>query len=303
MSGHRILLIESAAALAVREGRLRIQREGQDDYFIQPQALSVIVLHHPAIRLSVHVLRALTEAGAMLLVTDAQHYPCGSLWPWKGQSVLVRRLRDQMALDQTAKQKALWREIVISKVATQALNLRHFGCNGALRMERMCSDVRPADSGNIEAQAARHYWKHLLPPSWKRVKQGATDTLNARLNYGYAVLRALVARELAAVGLQPGLGLGHCNLENPLNLADDFMEPYRYLVERRVLEADYNAEFDGQARVEVLGFLESEVRLGEKVYRMPVAVSETIASFIRVLEGESTPLALPGIPCKSTVGG
>jgi len=175
------------------------------------------------------------------------------------------------------------------QVSTQALNLRHFGHNGALRLERICSDVRPADSGNIEAQAARHYWKHLLSPSWKRVKHGATDPLNARLNYGYAVLRALVARELAAAGLQPGLGLGHCNLENPFNLADDFMEPYRYLVERRVLETGYDAEFDGQARVAVLGFLESEVRLGEKVYRMPVAVSETVASFIRVLEGKSTP--------------
>jgi len=303
MAGRRILLIENAASLAVREGRLRIQREGREDSFIQPQDLSVVVLHHPAIRLSVHVLRALAEAGAMLLVTDALHYPCGSLWPWNGQSVLVRRLRDQMALDQTDKQKALWREIVIRKISTQALNLRHFGCNGALRLERMCSGVLPADFGNAEAQAARHYWKHLLSPSWKRVKQGATDPLNARLNYGYAVLRALVARELAAAGLQPGLGLGHCNFENPFNLADDFMEPYRYLVERRVLETGYDAEFDGPARVAVLGFLESEVRLGEKVYRMPVAVSETVASFIRVLEGKATPLALPGIPCKSTVGG
>lgn len=303
MAGHRILLIESAAALAVREGRLRIQREGREDSFIQPQDLSVVVLHHPAIRVSVHVLRALAEAGAMLLVTDALHYPCGSLWPWNGQSVLVRRLRDQMDLDQTDKQKTLWREIVISKVATQALNLRRLKRNGALRLERMCSDVRPADSGNVEAQAARHYWKHLLPPSWKRVKQGATDPINARLNYGYAVLRALVARELAAAGLQPGLGLGHCNLDNPFNLADDFMEPYRYLVERRVLEADYNADFDGQARVAVLGFLESEVRLGEKIYRMPAAVAETVASFIRVLEGKSTPLALPGIPCRSIAGG
>lgn len=303
MADHRILLIENASALSIREGRLRIQREGREDSFVQPQDLSVVVLHHPAIRLSVHVLRALAEAGAMLFVTDALHYPCGSLWPWKGQSVLVRRLRDQMALDQTDKQKALWREIVISRIATQFLNLRHFGRKGALRLERMCSDVRPADSGNVEAQAARHYWKHLLPPSWKRVKQGATDPLNARLNYGYAVLRALVARELAATGLQPGLGLGHCNLDNPFNLADDFMEPYRYLVERRVLEADYGADFDGQARVAVLGFLESEVRLGEKVYRVPVAVSETVASFIRVLEGRSAPLVLPGIPCRSIAGG
>jgi len=293
MADRRILLIESAAALNVRAGRLQIRQEGREDYFIQPEDISTLVLHHPAISLSVHVLRALAEEGAMLLVVNALHLPVGSLWPWNGQSVLVRRLRSQMNFDGTKKQKILWKEIVASRISTQALNLRNLGCNGALRLERLCGEVRLGDSGNIEAHAARHYWKHLLPSPWKRVKKGATDPINARLNYGYAVLRALVARELAAAGLQPGLGLGHCNLDNPFNLADDFMEPYRYLVELRVMESDYDADFAGQARVEVLGFLESEVRLGGKVYRMPAAVSETVASFIRVLEGRSTSLALP----------
>ena len=303
MSAHRILLVENPAELSISEGRLRLRREGMDDTFVLPGDVAVLVLHHHTIRLSVHVLRALTQAGSMILVTDERHCPAGVLWPWAGGSVLVRRLRQQIALDGTEKQAALWGRLVQSRIATQAMNLRHLGRNGALRLERLCQKVPPGDKSNVEAQASRHYWRYLLPSGIRREKQGSIEPLNVRLNFGFAVLRSLVAREIAAAGLNPALGLGHHSSENPFNLADDLMEPYRFTVERQVIKGDASLPFDGAARVALLKFISTEVELAGRTFRLPPAIAETVASLTRILSGKQSYLNAPGLPCRSMPGG
>lgn len=302
MSAHRILLVENPAELAIRDGRLRLRRKGMDDVFVLPEDIAVLVLHHHTIRLSVHVLRVLAQAGSMVLVTDANHLPTGLLWPWGGGSVLVRRLRQQMTLDGTERQAVLWGQLVQGRIATQAMNLRYFGHKGALRLERLSRQVEPGDPSNLEAQASRHYWRHLLPSGVRREKQGSTEPLNVRLNFGFAVLRSLVAREVAAAGLNPALGIGHHSSENPLNLADDLMEPYRFTVERQVLEETASEPFDGAARVALLAFLSAEVPLGSRRFRLPAAIAETVSSLTRILNGKPAHLNAPGLPCQPTPG-
>src|SRR5690606_26357967 len=90
----------------------------------------------------------------------------------------------------------------------------------------------------------------------------------------------------------PALGLGHCNMENPFNLADDFIEPYRFVVERHVALGTVG-EFDGAARKRVLEFVGQEIKLNGASYRLPTAISETIASFVRILDGRAEQLLLP----------
>ena len=114
-----------------------------------------------------------------------------------------------------------------------------------------------------------------------------------RLNYGYAVLRSLVARELVAAGLSSELGLGHKSTENPFNLADDFMEPYRYTVERHVRRLDCEAPLDSAAKKDLVKFVESDVSLGKQEYRLMPAVRETVASYVRILETNKGQLTLP----------
>lgn len=303
MSAHRILLVENPAELSVVDGRLRLRREDMDDVFVLPNDIAVLVLHHPVIRLSVHVLRALAQAGGMLLVTDERHYPAGMLWPWAGNSALTRRLRQQIALDAGEKKAVIWGQLVRGRIATQALNLRHFAYNGALRLERLCKKVRPGDPDNLEAQATRHYWRYFLPRGIRREKQGSNEPFNTRLNFGFAVLRSLVAREIAAAGLNPALGLGHHNLENPFNLADDLMEPYRFVVEKHVMTEDVTLPFNGAARATLLEFLSAEVELAGRIFRLPAAVAETVASLTRILSGKYMQLIIPGTPCRPTHGG
>lgn len=296
MSADRILLIESPCELSIDIGRVRIRRADKDDSNVAPMDVAVLVLHHHTISLSVGTLRELALAGACIMVTDAKHMPCALMLPTQANRAAASRLRRQITHLDDALSQTLWQEIVRARIRTQAANLRHFELTGALRLERMVDEVETADKTHREGQAARHYWQHLwqdAEPDFKREKQGADDPVNARLNFGYAVLRSLVARELVAAGLSPELGIGHHSTENPFNLADDFMEPYRFVVERVARPSAANGDFDAPARVAMSRIVEQTVRIGKKDYRVLPGVRETVASYVHVLESSKGELALP----------
>jgi CRISP-associated protein Cas1 len=296
MSADRILLIESPCELSIDLGRLRIRRTEGTEAFVSPSDVAVLVLHHHTISLSVATLRELALAGASVMATDVQHMPCGLMLPTQANRAAASRLRRQISHLDDALSQTLWQEIVRARIRTQAANLRHFELTGALRLERIVNEVEIADRTHREGQAARHYWQHLwqdVEPDFKREKQGAADPVNARLNFGYAVLRSLVARELVAAGLSPELGVGHHSTENPFNLADDFMEPYRFVVERAARPSAAEGDFDAPARLAMSRIVEQTVRIGRKDYRLLAGVRETVASYVRVLESNKGEMALP----------
>ena len=296
MSADRILLIESPCSLSIDIGRVRIRREDKADTHVAPMDVAVLVLHHHTISLSVGTLRELALAGACIMATDAQHMPCALMLPTQANRAAASRLRRQIAHLDDVLSQTLWQEIVRARIRTQAANLRHFELTGALRLDRVIDEVEIGDRTHREGQAARHYWQHLwqdAEPDFRREKQGADDPVNARLNFGYAVLRSLVARELVAAGLSPELGVGHHSSENPFNLADDFMEPYRFVVERAARPSAASGDFDASARIAMSRIVEQTVRIGKKDYRLLPGVRETIASYVRVLESNKGELALP----------
>lgn len=296
MSADRILLIENPCQLSIDTGRVRIRRESNPDTFVAPMDVAVLVLHHYTISLSVGTLRELALAGACIMATDAQHMPCALMLPTQANRAAASRLRRQITHLDNALSQTLWQEIVRARIRTQAANLRHFELTGSLRLERTIEAVELADRTHREGQAARHYWRHLwqnAEPDFKREKQGTDDPVNARLNFGYAVLRSLVARELVAAGLSPELGVGHRSTENPFNLADDFMEPYRFVVERLARPSAAAGAFDASARVAMSRIVEQAVRIGNKDYRLLSGVRETVASYVRILESSKGELALP----------
>lgn len=292
MAVDRILLIENPAELSIDIGRLRIRQDGKENAFVSPSDIGVLILHHHTVGLSVTALRALASAGATVMVTDDVHMPAALLLPTAANRSAPSRLRRQIEHLRTPIPDALWQSLVRVRIATQAATLRSLGLKGALRLERMIEEVEPGDRTHREGQAARHYWQHLFE-DFKREKSGASDGVNSRLNYGYAVLRSLIARELVAAGLSCELGLGHKSVENPFNLADDFTEPYRFAVERHIRQIDCGAPLSSAGKKEVVSFVEREVRLGKSAYRLLAAVRETVASYVRILESNKGQLALP----------
>lgn len=292
MTNEHILLIENPAELNIDTRRIRIRRVGTEDTFVSPDDVTVLILHHHTISLSVAVMQQLSAAGATVLVTNTLHMPTALMLPAAANRAASSRLRQQISRMGTLLIGQLWQALVKARIATQAANLRTLERKGALRLERMIEEVEQADQTHREGQAARHYWQHLFD-DFKRKKEGAEDHTNSRLNYGYAVLRSLVARELVAAGLSCELGLGHCSTENPFNLADDFMEPYRFTVERHVFGMDRGEPLDSKAKKALVQFVETEVALNQQNFRLLPAIRETINSYVRILETGKGQLALP----------
>ncbi|HET7569270.1 MAG TPA: type II CRISPR-associated endonuclease Cas1 [Gammaproteobacteria bacterium] len=294
MSEHRILLIENPARLSVDLGRIRIERDEHKDLFVLPSDVAALVLHHHTIEMTSQVLRVLADSRSVLIVTDDKHHPSGYLTPMYGLPQASMRLQQQLALPPEV-QARLWQNIVRARIRTEALNLRHFQLKGALRLERLEKEVEPGDKAHAEGQAAKHYWIHFFGADFRRDKRGADDTLNIALNYGYAALRALVAREVAVASLVPMLGVGHANRDNPFNLVDDLMEPYRFVVERHIRRHESRLdEFTTETRMLILGFIKATVKLGDMNFRLPAAVRETVSSYCRILDSCRGSLAAPG---------
>lgn len=292
MGVDQVVLIESVAHISVDTKRLRIRRGDHLDSFFDPHDVGAIILDNDEITVSHNALRRIAEAGATLVITDRRHIPCAQILSDNLNSRTAIRARLQVAREGDALSEELWRSIVEARLKTEAVNLRRLDLNGALHLERLSTQVTPGDKTNIEATAARYYWPRLFV-DFLRTKQGADDPINSRLNYGYAVLRAMVARELVASGLHPGIGLKHSNASNTLNLADDLMEPFRFVVEFHVAELDLEVAFKGRAKIDAMRFLDRSVTSGGTNYRLLPAIRELVSSYIRVLEGNSEQLVLP----------
>ncbi len=288
MSEQRVILIENPCYLSIDTGRVKLARPEQKDTFILANDIAVLCLHHPVITISQGVLQALGKSKSAVITTDQYHHPQSLSLPWYGHSRQLERLREQFHLQHSPINEQLWQQLIQTRLKTQAQTLRFTGKKGALRLERLADQVLPADPQNLEGQGAKHYWKYLFEDIdndvKKRQKQGATDTLNARLNFGYAILRSMIARELSIAGLQPALGIGHHNKDNPFNLADDFIEAYRFTVETWVLQHDYASEFNALARQQLLQFITQSLSMNKQSYRLPSAINETISSYCRILK-------------------
>jgi len=298
VSEHRILHIESPAWIGLDTGRLRIRAEGRDDYFTAVEDVAALCLSDPAISVSVQALQSLAAVGAIVLVADDSHLPTAMMQPLQANTLTASRIRIQAEwrLAHPGHAEEIWAGIVAAKLHMQASVLRNRNLNGYLRLTRLAEQMRKGDPSNLEAQGARHYWKHLFPEQkFRRDKRGATDHLNSKLNYGYAILRALVARHVALSGLTPALGVKHHGPVNAFNLADDLMEPYRPLVDGLIRDHLLEDTPLGREQKRVLlGIVEMSVDMNDgNQCRMHTALDRTVQSLCRAMNGDRETMILP----------
>lgn len=224
---------QSAASLSVRYDQLIIRSNGAEEQ-VPLDEIAVLIVAHPAVVYTQAVLSGLTTRGGAFLVCDERHLPSGMLLPLQSHFLQSERLALQVEATVPLK-KQVWKQIVEAKVRAQAALLQtHNGDDGGLTV--LSRRVTSGDVHNIESQAAQRYWPLLLGDAFVRRPQG-TDGVNSMLNYGYAVLRAIVARAICAVGLHPSLGVHHHNRYDAFCLANDIMEPFRPIVDRCVVAA------------------------------------------------------------------
>lgn len=187
-----------------------------------------------------NLLVALSERGAPFVLCAANHNAVGMLWPIDGNHQQAKRFDAQLAASKPTR-KRMWAEIVRAKLQQQAAALEAAGAPTA-PLTALAAKVRSGDPENVEAQGARRYWSLLFGDDFRRDRDGGG--INGLLNYGYTVLRACVARSVIAAGLHPTLGLHHSNEGNAMRLVDDLTEPFRPVIDLKVLQLVRRGEYE-----------------------------------------------------------
>jgi CRISPR-associated protein Cas1 len=293
----RILEISNTAArLRLDLDRVRIETEAHPAGMVPIRELAAVVLAHPQITVSQPLLSALGGAGVPLIACDSRGLPCAMMLPIVGHSTQAERMEAQ-ARAPAPLRKRLWKQVVQEKVKAQARALiAAHGTDAGLA--RLAARVRSGDSTHIEAQASARYWRKLFGRTDFRRNREAPDE-NRLLNYGYAVLRALVARSVCASGLHPSLGIHHHNRYDPFVLADDLMEPYRPVIDRIVVEIvsanGADVPLTTEVKLRLLGVLVGRHSIDGEWRTLTDLVRRAAASLASVYAGSRTTLEL-GVP-------
>lgn len=259
--------------------------------------LGFVIVETGRMEVSSSCLQRLADSNVALVICDAVHMPCAQMLPFAAHSTAQETMTAQFAASD-AVQGRLWRQIIQRKISNQALLLKQLGHAGeSFCLNDMAKSVKNHDAGNIEAQAARIYFRGLAPSQdFRRDRDGAWP--NDALNYGYAILRAAMARSLVGSGLFCFRGIHHHNRYNAFALADDMMEPYRPFVDQYVLggEPPFDVpatELTREMRSKLLEMLTCDVRIGGVKRPLSIALTFTTASLARHYLGKADKLALP----------
>jgi CRISPR-associated protein Cas1 len=290
----RTLHFSNPAHLSFQNAQLLIELkdEQRTARTIPIEDIGVVILEHPQITLSMKILDALIKANVAIVSCDDHYMPSGMFFPLEGHHTQTERIRHQLNASEPLK-KQLWQQTIRIKISNQATVLDKIGLNGARLMD-LSQKVKSGDSTNLEAQAAAYYWNQLYGSDFFRSRSRSSP--NAQLNYGYAILRSLVARALSASGMYPSVGIHHRNKYNAFCLADDIMEPYRPFVDWMVLNLNYQEEKSGltkNQKISLLSIPQIDVQITELKRPLFHAVSLTTASLYKCFAGETRKVAFP----------
>lgn len=273
--------------LSSRNKQLVIKRDGLEPATIPCEDIQLLMLDAPNSIISHGALSQLLENNASLVVCGRNHLPSGILIPFSTHNQVLTRLNLQLDVTKPLKKK-LWKTIVQHKIENQAALLMPESPEKN-RLNWLAKDVKSGDSENHEAQAASVYWRHWLPPSFDFRRNAEDEGINSLLNYGYAVLRASIARACVMAGLLPALGLHHHNRSNAFCLADDLIEPLRPLVDwkvRKLVESSI-CNIEPKTKKEILSLLQFTVKSGLNKGPLAVHIHLYVSSFVKsIQEGE-----------------
>ena len=267
----RIIDVSEAAYVCLKHQQLVIEKQSEIVGQVPIEDLGILILQHPAIVLTQQLIVACQKNKVVIVFCDEKHLPYSLILPiGEGHTLHNKILKQQMAISEPTR-KRLWQKIVQHKIKQQEQTLVMLN-KVSTRLSFLSTQVKTGDSGNCEAIAAQAYWKLLFGKAFKR--DADLDGVNSLLNYGYAIIRAAVARSICGAGLHPALGLFHTNQYNSLCLADDLMEPFRPWVDYVVYQmASTNSEvtINQQSKQALLGLMSEAVLYKKK--RMPFMVA------------------------------
>jgi CRISPR-associated protein Cas1 len=297
----RTLYFGNPAYLKTRLNQLIIEQEDKE-ISLPIEDIGVVILDHQQITITQTTIQQLIEANAALITCNERHMPAGLMLNLEGNNLHSKIVDAQVNASEPLK-KQLWQQTVAAKIQNQSALLQQLKIENG-NMKRWAKEVRSGDPDNLEARAAVYYWKKVFSTcafmkqrTDEFERNPAGEPPNNLLNYGYAVLRAIVARNLVGSGLFPVLGIFHSNQYNAYCLADDIMEPYRPYVDQVVLKI-VNSGFDfeeiGKPIKEMLLQIPVvDVVIDGKRSPLMIGVQKTTASLARCYTGEQRRIQYP----------
>jgi len=290
----RSLFFGNPYHLSVKNKQMQITNKDSGEVKQAPiEDLGFVILENHQITLTIKLAQVLAENNVAVVFCDSKHHPSSMLLNLETHHLQNEMFSNQIKASEPLK-KQLWRQTIIAKINNQAAVLKLLG-KQYLKLNELAKNVISGDTTNREAQAARIYWTELLGKDFTRERYGLPP--NNALNYGYAILRAAVARALVGSGLLPTLGIHHHNKYNAFCLADDIMEPYRPYVDILVYRIDKakEIEFDltTDIKAEILKILTRDVVFEKTKRPLMIGLSQTTVSLAKCFAGEHKKLLFP----------
>ena len=262
---------------------------------IPVEDIGIVVIDNPQITLTSGLLQALQENNVAVIICDYRHMPQSLLLPIEGNSIQQERYDAQLSASEPLK-KQLWQQTVKAKITNQAAVLNKWNIKHKLLIN-LADDVKSGDTDNCEATAAVYYWQTIFKHINNFVRYREGPPPNNYLNYGYAILRATMARSIVAAGLLPTLGIFHKNRYNAYCLADDLMEPYRpyvdQIVHQMVAEMGITDDMTKEHKAILLKIPAIDVTIDGEKSPLMLATQRTAVSIVKCFNGEQRKILYP----------
>jgi len=286
---------DSISELKVKHGQLIAHNRSSEIENKQAplEDLGIVVIESlNGLNLNLHVLQGFLESNTALVVCDRRHLPAGVLLPLFGTLDHGAVLAAQFALSRP-QSKRIWKRLIAAKLRHQAKNLP-LSSRKRKRIQSLAAGVKSGDPDNYEAQGARIYWKALFGDQFRREPR-AGEGINAALDYGYAVVRATLARAIVGSGLHPSVGVFHSPRANPMCLVDDLIEPLRPLVDRHIanLETEIIGKLNPENKREIVGVLTESFMTKDKSGLLGEVCERYADSYKRFITSGSEKIDIP----------
>jgi CRISP-associated protein Cas1 len=277
--------------LSAHRGFLIVSLDRAEQGRVALDDIHALIIHAHGVTWSTNLAVTLAQRGAIIVLCGANHAPVAMMTPIDGHHAQGGRMRAQWASGEPLR-KQLWRQVVTAKITMQASLLGSLGIAEAEALKFMARRVRSGDPDNVEAQAARRYWPALMGPDFRRDRDA--EGANALLNYGYAVMRATLARAVIGAGLHPTIGLHHKSGVNSFALADDLMEPFRPLVDAvvRRMVCDGIDSVTPETKKPLAHLIGADVRLDDAISPVSIAAQRLALSLAKSFESGKPELAI-----------
>ena len=289
--GFRNIKIDSHVKLSIKNQQLYIETDILRQ--IPLEDINCIIIENQTVTVSAYLLQKMADMGITVYVCDEKHLPNAVLLPMVRHSRHFKILKYQIEAGKPL-QKRLWQQIVVRKIRNQALCLAYLDLDGSEELMKMCKEVQSGDRTHVEAKAAAFYFKSLYGLGFSR---GNDHVINSALNYGYAIVRGLIARSIVCYGLEPSIGVFHHSELNNFNLADDMIEPFRPLVDLYVSQnydvAEIDSDLTPERKRDIFGIINYDMDVKGEKRIISNCIVMLVASYSSALQGKRSDLELP----------